>query len=118
MDVLWILFAFTCGLGVKLLGLPPLIGFLAAGFLLNYAGVQGNVTLDALANLGITLMLFTIGLKLNVRDLLKREVWAGTLVHMGAWCIAASALLLVLLTVGLSYFAALDARAAALLPLL
>ena len=80
MDVLWIVFAFACGLAVKLLGLPPLIGFLVAGFALNYAGVESNETLDALANLGITLMLFTIGLKLQVKDLLKREVWALGLV--------------------------------------
>ena len=38
-DFLWLLFAFGSGLGVKLLGQPPLIGFLAAGFLLNFAGV-------------------------------------------------------------------------------
>ncbi|MFT5449915.1 MAG: glutathione-regulated potassium-efflux system ancillary protein KefC [Gammaproteobacteria bacterium] len=114
MDVLWIVFAFACGLGLKLLGLPPLIGFLVAGFALNYAGVEGNETLDTLANLGITLMLFTIGLKLQVKDLLKREVWAGALVHLGAWSIAVTALVLVLTMVGLSYFAGLDARAAAL----
>ena len=70
MDVLWILFAFVCGLGVQSVGLPPLVGFLAAGFALNYAGIQGDEKLDGLADLGITLMLFTIGLKLNIKDLL------------------------------------------------
>ena len=32
MDILWLLIAFACGLGVKLLALPPMVGFLAAGF--------------------------------------------------------------------------------------
>jgi predicted Kef-type K+ transport protein len=115
MDIVWILFAFVCGLGVKLLGLPPLIGFLAAGFLLNFVGVERNETLDALADLGITLMLFTIGLKLNVKDLLKREVWAGTLVHMGAWTLCVGAFGLLLAVLSLPYFTEIDARAAALL---
>lgn len=36
-DPLWIAIAFVCGLLIKLVGLPPLIGFLIAGFLLNAA---------------------------------------------------------------------------------
>jgi glutathione-regulated potassium-efflux system ancillary protein KefC len=115
MEIVWIIFAFACGFGVKLLGQPPLIGFLIAGFALNAIGVERNPTLDALADLGITLMLFTIGLKLNVKDLLKREVWAGTLVHLGVWTFAVSALVLTLATVGLAFFAGIDIRAAALL---
>lgn len=115
MDILWLLFAYVCGLGVQLVGLPPLIGFLAAGFLLHYCGVQGNAALDALANLGITLMLFTIGLKLNPKDLIKREVLAGTLVHLGGWSVLVGGLLLTLATVGLACFAGVSVQAAALL---
>ncbi|GAB3018039.1 cation:proton antiporter domain-containing protein [Bowmanella dokdonensis] len=115
MDFIWILFAFLCGLGVKLFNLPPLIGFLAAGFFLNFIGIQPNETLGALADLGITLMLFTIGLKLNVRDLLKREVWAGTGVHMLVWTTLLSALSIGLGSLSLAYFALLDWQSAALL---
>jgi len=39
MDFIWILFAFICGLGMKLVSLPPLIGYLLAGFILHFAGV-------------------------------------------------------------------------------
>lgn len=85
MDYIWILFAFLCGFGMKLLQLPPLIGFLLAGFLLNALGFSAQPALHDLADLGITLMLFTIGLKLNIRDLLKREVWAAGGGHMAAW---------------------------------
>lgn len=115
MEFAWIAFAFVCGLGVKLLGLPPLIGFLAAGFALNVVGVEHDDTLEALANLGITLMLFTIGLKLNARDLLKREVWAGTLSHMALWTAGVSGALMLLAGLALPLFAGVDLKTAALL---
>ncbi len=66
----------------RVFGLPPLVGFLAAGFVLNYSGVQGGEFLHEMADLGITLLLFTIGLKLKISNLLQREIWAGTLMHM------------------------------------
>lgn len=88
MDVVWILVAFICGLFALQFSLPPLIGFLAAGFVLNFFGVEQNALLDSLANIGITLMLFTIGLKLRVSDLIKKEVWGGTLSHLILWCLA------------------------------
>ena len=87
MDILWILFAFACGFGTKQLGLPPLIGYLAAGFMLNLYGVSMTPGLQEIANIGVTLMLFTIGLKLNVKDLLKPEIWAGTFTNTGLWTI-------------------------------
>jgi glutathione-regulated potassium-efflux system ancillary protein KefC len=76
MDFLWILIAFICGFIAKQFKLPPLIGYLAAGFALHYYGVEPHENLEALANLGITLMLFTIGLKTNFNTLLKPSVWA------------------------------------------
>ncbi len=85
MDFIWIFFAFICGLIVQTIGLPPLIGFLTAGFALHLFGVEPGEVLEQLSSLGITLMLFTIGLKLHIGDLLKREVWAGTLTHMSFW---------------------------------
>jgi glutathione-regulated potassium-efflux system ancillary protein KefC len=46
MDFIWILFAFICGLGAKTISLPPSIGFLAAGFILNIAGYQADESLS------------------------------------------------------------------------
>jgi predicted Kef-type K+ transport protein len=115
MEFIWILFAFVCGLAVKLINLPPLIGFLLAGFLLNAFGMQPSNTLDSLANLGITLMLFCIGLKLHVKDLLKREVWASTLGHMGVWTVLLVAFCLLLGSLSLPFFDILDLKTAALL---
>lgn len=42
MDAFMILVAFILGFLVKQLGLPPLLGFLGAGFALNWFGVQGG----------------------------------------------------------------------------
>jgi glutathione-regulated potassium-efflux system ancillary protein KefC len=74
--------AFICGLVARLIGLPPLIGFLVAGFVMRATGVDDFPELEGLGDFGVTLLLFTIGLKLKVKDLVKPEVWAGTSLHM------------------------------------
>jgi len=82
-DASWLSFAFVCGFIAKLIKLPPLIGFLAAGFILNGFGIrQGGEALQELADLGVTLLLFTIGLKLDIKSLLRKEIWLGTTIHM------------------------------------
>ena len=115
MDFIWICFAFVCGLIVQTIGLPPLIGFLTAGFVLHFIGIVPGEILEQLSSLGITLMLFTIGLKLRVGDLLKREVWAGTLAHMGFWILIFSGLALFLSLLSMPYFIGMDITTAALL---
>ncbi|RLD20650.1 MAG: potassium transporter Kef [Bacteroidetes bacterium] len=82
MDPLWIIVAFVFGFAVKQIGLPPLVGFLMAGFALNIFGVEGNEILYWLADFGIWLLLFSIGLKLNVKSLLRPEIWATASLHM------------------------------------
>ena len=84
MTVVAIYLVITFGLGGLALAvrLPPLVGFLAAGFVINAVGVEELPQLDVLADLGVTLLLFAIGLKLDVRILLRREVWLTTSVHM------------------------------------
>jgi len=80
-DVAWIALAFFLGFLSRLAGLPPLVGFLTAGFLLSTQGVTHNELLQKLADLGITLLLFTVGLKLNLRTLARPQVWAVTAIH-------------------------------------
>jgi|TARA_B100001971_G_scaffold187425_1_gene188131 predicted Kef-type K+ transport protein len=82
-DVAWITLAFVLGLGARFLGLPPLVGFLATGFALNYMGITSGETLQKFADLGITLLLFTVGLKLEIKTLLRPHVWAVTTLHSG-----------------------------------
>ncbi len=115
MDFIWILFAFTCGLAMRLVALPPLVGYLAAGFALHFLGFQPAQNLDTLANIGITLMLFSIGLKLNIKDLLTTEIWLGTSAAMVLWIVLCSSLLMLAAAVGLSSFTNLSLSSAALL---
>lgn len=115
MEFIWIFFAFLCGLGVKLIHLPPLVGYLIAGFLLNAFGLEPSANLETLANIGITLMLFTIGLKLNVSTLLKPEVYVSTFSVTTIWILVVAALLFVLKLVAVPYFADLSSSGMLLL---
>lgn len=112
MDFIWILFAFALGLSAKTFSLPPSIGYLAAGFILNYLGYSGNENLQTLADLGITLLLFTIGLKLNIRDLIKTEVWLGSVTHALIWIVLSFGVIKLLTVLALSSFTDLSASAA------
>jgi len=42
MDPLWILVAFILGFAVYRIGLPPLVGYLIAGFVLHSFGIRGG----------------------------------------------------------------------------
>ncbi|MGD8809880.1 MAG: potassium transporter Kef, partial [Gammaproteobacteria bacterium] len=55
-DVVWITVTFSLGFLARLVGLPPLVGFLAAGFLLNTQGIDNGELLQKLSDLGITLL--------------------------------------------------------------
>jgi len=81
-DIAWILMAFVFGLAAKFISLPPMLGYLVAGFALNAAGVQSDATLDAVADMGVTLLLFGIGLKLQVKSLFRPEIWAVSIIHL------------------------------------
>lgn len=108
MDPLFLLVAFLLGLAASRVGLPPLAGFLAAGFALNALGAESGPVLEEVADLGVILLLFTIGLKLRVRSLLAPEVWAGASIHMLLVVVLLGAGVLALATLGLSAFAGLD----------
>ena len=87
LEAVWIGFAFSIGLLVRLIGLPPLVGYLAAGFVIaSVSGIIGlphesGEILSHVSHLGVLLLLFTVGLKLNVRNLVKSEVIGGGLSH-------------------------------------
>ncbi|WP_448214279.1 cation:proton antiporter domain-containing protein [Colwellia sp. MEBiC06753] len=115
MEFIWILFAFFCGLAAKVVALPPSIGFLLAGFILNFLGFQADGSLGTLADLGITLMLFTIGLKLNIKDLTKNEVWVGAFSHTSIWLVATVIFTKFIAFLGLSYFTGLSNELALLI---
>ncbi|MFT3662446.1 MAG: cation:proton antiporter [Gordonia sp. (in: high G+C Gram-positive bacteria)] len=93
----------TFGLGglAMAIRLPPLVGFLAAGFVINALHVEHLPQLEIVADLGVTLLLFAIGLKLNIRILFRREVWLSTSVHMVLSVVAGFAFLWVTALIGL-----------------
>ncbi|MEO0447211.1 MAG: cation:proton antiporter, partial [Verrucomicrobiota bacterium] len=81
LDAFLIAIAFLFGLLAQQVRLPPLVGFLVAGFVLQAFGKEGGATLDAVSELGVTLLLFSIGLKLKLSTLARPEIWAGTTLH-------------------------------------
>ncbi|MEO1406386.1 MAG: cation:proton antiporter [Pseudomonadota bacterium] len=79
--------AFVFGLAVRPFSLPPLVGFLAAGFFINAVGPQFGMPpttgpiLDYIANLGVLILLFTIGLKLKLRQIGEPHVVGVSILH-------------------------------------
>ena len=135
MELQWIGVAFILGFLAKRVGMPPLLGFLAAGFGLELLGesealrdaiagalsglgvttlpdLRPDASLRELADIGVLLLLFTIGLKLEVRSILRPEVWGVTLLHAGATTLAFAALALGAGAAGLALFSGVDLVAA------
>jgi len=87
LEVISISFAFIFGLAVRQIGLPPLIGYLAAGFALSAYGPaiglpqETRPILDHVAHLGVLLLLFAVGLKLKLGQITQPQVLGGALGH-------------------------------------
>ncbi|MBZ9537630.1 cation:proton antiporter family protein [Modicisalibacter tunisiensis] len=87
LEVICLTVAFMLGLLAWRCGLPALIGFLAAGFLINpfaeHLALPASTPaiLDHVSHLGVLLLLFTVGLKLKLRSLGQPEVLGGGLIH-------------------------------------
>ena len=87
LEAVWIACAFTLGLSVRSVGLPPLVGYLVAGFAISGLGYffplpeNGYEIISHLAHLGVLLLLFTVGLKLRLSNLMQSEVIGGGVVH-------------------------------------
>src|SRR5690554_5281105 len=92
-EAIWISFAFVIGLLVKAIGLPPLVGYLAAGFVLSGLASTTDITAEPtsvlahIAHLGVLLLLFTVGLKLKLKSIVSPEVIGGSLLHFGITCV-------------------------------
>lgn len=103
-EIAWLAVAFALGLLSRTAGLPPLVGFLAAGFVLNLFGIASGDMLEKLADLGVTLLLFIVGLKLNLRTLVRPQVWAVTSLHMALIVPILGTVLLLLALLSVSSF--------------
>lgn len=80
--VLTLLTAATLGTLAHLVRIPPLAGFLVAGFLLGGLGMEPFTGLEMLADIGVMLLLFTIGLKFDLRSLLRPETYGTATIHL------------------------------------
>lgn len=108
MELIFILAAFIAGLVVIKCHLPPLVGFLITGFALHAYGYESNHTINQLADLGVTLLLFSIGLKLDIKTLLSKEIWVSATVHNILCTLMFTLGLLALKFLGLNSLAALS----------
>ena len=75
MDAVVILVALVAGLIFRKFNYPPLLGYLLSGFVAHELGVGSVENIAPYADLGILLLLFTIGLKLNLKSLASPHVW-------------------------------------------
>ena len=73
LDPLVRLLAFSCGYLASRIGLPPLVVYLVAGFALSTQGYTSGPTIQGIADIGVTILLFTIGLKLKIKGLLRPD---------------------------------------------
>lgn len=103
MEVVWIAAAYVLGIAARQIGLPPLVGYLLAGFGLHALGFEGGEALDHIAHLGVLMLLFSIGLKLRLSTLVRPEVFVGGLAHLAI--VAAGFALVFLLVLDLPHSA-------------
>jgi len=82
MYALLLLLAFLSGLLFRYLGFPPLLGYLITGFAAHSLGISSAEDIEPFADLGITLLLFTIGLKLDLKKLAAPQVWGVAGIQM------------------------------------
>ena len=104
LELIFFCAAFVCGFLVFQMKLPPLIGFLSAGFILHSFGYQSTPLLESISSMGVTLLLFSIGLKLQIKTLTQFYVWAPASLHIVLCTGLYSLLLLILASFSLPLF--------------
>jgi Kef-type K+ transport system membrane component KefB len=82
-------------MGMKKIGSPSLIGFIALGFLfrlgdsqMHFFSTEANQILKFLADIGLITLLFRVGLESNLKGLLKQArhaslIWTGDIMFSG-----------------------------------
>lgn len=98
---IYLLAVVVLGFAATLLRLPPLVGFLAAGFVLGASDLPNLDFVQTLGDLGVAVLLFTIGLKLDPRVLARREVAGTAAIALVLLTTLSAALVVPLLLVGL-----------------
>jgi predicted Kef-type K+ transport protein len=97
--------ALVLGILAWRIGLPPLVGFLLTGFLFSALGYESNELLNEIADAGVLMLLFSVGLKLRYKTLFRKEVWGSATAHL--LIVAGAVSVLVVVTIGASWQTAL-----------
>ena len=82
MDILWVGVAFIFGMLFSRIKLPPLVGYLAAGAALSAYGYEAGPALHEIAHLGVIFLLFTVGLHLRLKNIIRKEVLGTGGIHL------------------------------------
>ncbi|MDR9416555.1 MAG: cation:proton antiporter [Gracilimonas sp.] len=82
MEILWLIAAYILGMGVSKIKVPPLVGFLGAGILLSLYGFEATDALHEIGHIGVLLLLFTVGLHLRFKSILRPEVLGAGGLHL------------------------------------
>lgn len=97
--------------GLRRLRVPPVVGFLLAGIVIGPGGLgleRDRAVIESLAEIGVILLLFTIGLKFSLQEMARLRLWvfgAGT----------AQLMLTMVLVLGLARAVGYDGRLGTLL---
>ncbi len=84
MDIIWVGFAFVFGMLVSRLHIPPLVGYLIAGLGLALFGYEAGDMLSEIAHLGVIFLLFTVGLHIRLKNIVRTEVFGVGLIHLAS----------------------------------
>ncbi|MCL3778333.1 cation:proton antiporter [Actinomyces sp. 186855] len=79
---LYLLAVVVLGFAATLLHLPPLVGFLIAGFVIGSSNLPALPVVEVMGDVGVAILLFMIGLKLDLRILMRREVFGTAVTTM------------------------------------
>ncbi|MFK7806016.1 MAG: cation:proton antiporter [Anaerolineae bacterium] len=82
MELTLIVAAFLAGGIAKAIRLPTLVGYLAAGIVLALFGFESDSIIKSVGDLGVVLLLFTVGLHINLRSLIQPQVLGVGFIHL------------------------------------
>jgi predicted Kef-type K+ transport protein len=83
MEFLWLGLAYLLGMILQALRLPPLVGYLIAGIVLSVSGLHIETeVIHEVGHLGVLLLLFTVGLHLRIKNIIRLEVLGGGGLHL------------------------------------
>ena len=92
--------ALVCGMTMERIKQPAFVGYIIAGLLLGptaFGVVEDREQIDTIAELGVLMLLFVIGMELSIRLFLR--LWKFVLIATGLQILAAGSLTLLLSTV-------------------